>query len=151
MGKPTYFLLVDDDIDDTSLFEEILKEVDPGIRFRSAENGKEALDLLRKEQDSLPHVIFLDLNMPKMDGKQCLAELKSDPVLQKIPVIMYTTSSQSRDIEQTMMNGAICFITKPTDINELKHIISSIAGSVHGNLDSKLKSLSNSSRTFIVC
>lgn len=151
MARPIFFLLVDDDIDDTFLFEEILTEVDSSIRFRNAMHGQAALELLRSTAQDLPDLIFLDLNMPKMDGKQCLLELKSDPGLKHIPVIMYTTSSQSRDIEQTMLNGAICFITKPTDLNELKYIISTIAASVHGDLESRLRSLSNSTNTFIVC
>lgn len=151
MAKPIFFLLVDDDIDDTSLFEEILNEVDSSIRFINACHGQAALELLRNMGQDLPDVIFLDLNMPKMDGKQCLLELKADPAFKHIPVIMYTTSSQSRDIEQTMLNGAICFITKPTDLNELKYIISTIAGSVHGDFENKLRSLSNSTNTFIVC
>ncbi len=151
MTKPTTFLLVDDDIDDSSLFEEILHEVDPTVKFVNAPDGQAALDLLRKSNGNLPDLIFLDLNMPKMDGKQCLLELKADAGLAKIPVIMYTTSSQSRDIEQTMMHGAICFITKPTDIRELRNIITSITRNIHKNLESTLKSLSNSSNTFIVC
>ena len=151
MNKATSFLLVDDDLDDTSLFGEILGEVSPFVALHSALNGQEALNLLRSGNTKLPDVIFLDLNMPRMDGKQCLYELKKDDTLKQIPVIMFTTSSQSKDIEQTMQSGAVCFITKPANIKELKIILSSIADNVHGNLERTLRTLSDTADTFIVC
>ena len=151
MTKSLSFLLVDDDTDDTSLFREVLEEVNPSIIFNWAEDGQEALQFLKNEDSELPDIIFLDLNMPRMGGKECLAEIKNDAKLHKIPVIMYTTSSQSRDIEETMQKGAICFITKPTNMKELKNILSSIAGNVHSNLEKTLRLLSNNTTTFIVC
>src|SRR5687768_14961993 len=102
------FLLVDDDPDDTLLFKEVLHEVNSSVGFASAANGKAALSLLRSGTIPLPQIIFLDLNMPLMNGKECLMEIKQDPELMHIPVIIYTTSSQSRDIEETMMGGALC-------------------------------------------
>lgn len=151
MAKTVKFLLVDDDADDTSLFKEVLEEVNPSIVFNSAEDGHQALHLLKKEGSILPDIIFLDLNMPRMSGKECLAEIKNDEKLLHIPVIMYTTSSQSKDIEETIQKGAICFITKPTNISELKNILSSIAGNVHNNLERTLRALSDTATTFIVC
>jgi len=71
--------------------------------------------------------------------------------LQDIPVIMYTTSSRSKDIEETMQKGAVCFITKPTNIKELKNILMCISQNVHGNLEKSLRTLSNTATTFIVC
>src|SRR5438477_9407980 len=121
MTKFIRLFLVDDDMDDILIFREVLQDVNPTIDFRSAADGHEALSILRTKNNDLPDVIFLDLNMPRMDGKECLAELKKDPQLQRIPVIMYTTSCQSKDIEETMLKGAICFITKPTNIKELKN------------------------------
>lgn len=117
------FLLVDDDLDDTFLFEEMLQQVNTSVIFQNATNGKEALDRLRAANAQLPDIIFLDLNMPRMDGRQCLAELKDDPRLKHIPVIIYTTSAHPKDITQTLQNGAACFITKPTDTRELKNIL----------------------------
>lgn len=151
MTKALSFLLVDDDTDDTSLFKEILEEVNPSIIFHSAGDGQQAIQFLKNESNTLPDVIFLDLNMPRMSGKECLVQIKRDEELHKIPVIMYTTSSQSKDIEETMQKGAICFITKPTNIKELKNILSSIAGNVHNNLEKTLRNLSNNTTTFIVC
>lgn len=151
MTKYLRFLLVDDDPDDIYIFKEVLREVNPSINFNSAADGREALSILKQQQNNFPDVIFLDLNMPRMDGKECLAELKKDPQLQRIPIIMYTTSSQSKDIEETMLKGAICFITKPTNLKELKNILSSISQNVHGNLEKSLRILSDTSTTFIVC
>lgn len=146
----TCFFLVDDDADDVTIFKEVLQDINPGIDFVSAGDGHEALTNL-KMQNNKPDVIFLDLNMPRMGGKECLVALKGDVQLQNIPVIMYTTSSQSKDIEETMQKGAVCFITKPTNLKELKSILLCISQNVHGNLERSLRSLSNTSATFIVC
>lgn len=151
MAKPIIFLLVDDDIDDTFLFQEVLNDVAPQILLRTAANGQEALDTLNSTEAPLPALIFLDLNMPRMDGKQCLSLIKSSERLQHIPVIMYTTSSHSRDIEETMQKGAISFITKPSHISELRTILGSLATNVQLNLKRTLQQLSESQDTFIVC
>lgn len=151
MAQNLTFLLVDDDIDDTFLFREVLSEVAPNITLRTAANGQEALDVLALETYPLPDLIFLDLNMPRMDGKQCLTALKNDARLQKVPVIMYTTSSHSRDIEETMQQGAISFITKPSHIGDLRTILSALAENAHHNLEKALRNLSNTQNTFIVC
>ena len=151
MTKYARFFLVDDDADDVSIFKETLREVNPSIEFISAGDGHAALESLKRLQNDLPDIIFLDLNMPKMDGKECLAQLKRDTYLKNIPVIMYTTSCQSKDIEETMLKGAICFITKPSNIRELKNILHSISKNVHNNLEKSLRALSDTSSTFIVC
>ena len=77
----------------------------------------EAMDKLN--QDFKPDFIFLDLNMPRMNGRQCLTELKKQPGLCNIPVVIYTTSSENRDREETLALGAAAFITKPSGIEEL--------------------------------
>jgi CheY-like chemotaxis protein len=116
----------------------MLQEVNPTVTFQSAANGNEALDRLRAAGAQLPDVIFLDLNMPRMDGRQCLSELKNDPELKHIPVIIYTTSGHPKDIEQTLQNGAACFITKPTDTRELYNLLATTAQHVHGDLKGAL-------------
>ena len=151
MNNSITFLLVDDDNDDTDLFQDVLKDIDPSLHFISAVNGQEALELLRNGNGSLPNLIFLDLNMPIMGGKQCLQELKNDDKLKGIPVIIYTTSSHSKDIEQTIQGGAVCFITKPVSVRELKNILASVADNIHGDLGKTLRELSGTVDTFIVC
>lgn len=144
------FLLVDDDVDDVVLFEEVLKEVNNSIRFSSSSNGIEALEFLHKNIDDLPKLIFLDLNMPRMDGKECLKAIKQHPKFSQVPVIMYTTSSQSRDIEETMMLGAVCFITKPSSVKDLRSIIATISSTPPNELTKTLRRLSNTS-AYIIC
>ncbi len=150
MTKPVHFFLIDDDADDRLLFADALMEVSAGAALDYAANCQEALSKLGSGGAALPQVIFLDLNMPRIDGKECLKHLKSDAKLKHIPVIMYTTSSQSKDIEETMLSGAVCFITKPESIAELKHILGAISESLPHNLQRALRYLSDTSTTFIV-
>jgi CheY-like chemotaxis protein len=141
MTQPITFFLIDDDEEDTMIFRDMVEECEIPIRFKNAENGKEALDLLRQSDGNLPDVIFLDLNMPGMDGKECLKELKQDDRLATLPVIMYTTSSHTRDIEDTLQAGAVGFITKPSDVRELRKIIETIAEHAPQNLEQALEML----------
>ena len=150
MAQTLRFLLADDDLDDATLFKDVLAEVAPHVEFQHAADGRQALDLLL-ENDALPDLIFLDLNMPRLHGKEVLTMLKANEQLHHIPVIMYTTSSQSRDIEETMQKGALCFITKPSQLTELRNILRSIATNARHNLQGTLRTLSNSSASFIVC
>ena len=149
MMKQRSFLLVDDDPDDVFLFGEVLHDVDPSIEFRTASNGQEALDLL-KSSAAPPDLIFLDLNMPRMGGMECLSILKADRALKDVPVIIYTTSSQSKDIEETIQKGAVCFITKPSNMKELTEILSIINQSLPANLESAIRSLSNKGTYFVI-
>lgn len=104
-------LLTDDDIDDLMLFEEAIREVSLPVEFSSADNGNELLRLLKS--DYHPNLIFLDLNMPGKNGKDCLKELRSNPDSKNIPVIMYSTSSNQEDIETCYRRGANLYVIKP--------------------------------------
>ena len=145
-----YYLLVDDDFDDALVFEDVLKEVDEKVNFAHASNGKEALDFLNNQEGNLPELIFLDLNMPRMNGKETLREIKTNHKYRHIPVLIYTTSSQSSDIEETIVMGATCFITKPTAIRELKKILSTIRFAPKPELAKALRGLTGVN-SFIVC
>ena len=151
MQKTVNVLLVDDDVDDSSLFKEVLLGVYPNANFRSAVDGSDAIDMLENERSYIPDIIFLDLNMPRMDGKECLKILKADQSLKAIPVIIYTTSSQSRDIEETMISGASCFITKPTHLQELREILKAIMGNLGADINKILSTLSKAASGYIVC
>jgi CheY-like chemotaxis protein len=117
------FLLVDDDSDDTELFTEAIEAVDASVRFYSASDGREALDKLSAKAIDAPDIIFLDINMPEMNGWQLLNRLKRDQDLKDIPVIMYSTSSQITDIRNASTSGALCFFTKPNSFVHLKKIL----------------------------
>jgi len=119
MRKKRTFFIVDDDIDDQDLFIEAVNEVDGSIECFSASDCEQALDLLKNRKIGMPDMIFLDLNMPRLNGKQCLAELKKEAHLRDIPVIIYSTSSEKRDIEETSRLGAAHFLTKPNKFEEL--------------------------------
>ncbi|MEO8583107.1 MAG: response regulator [Flavitalea sp.] len=119
MSKKKTFFIVDDDIDDQELFIEAVNEVDRNIECISASDCEEALALLKSGKMTLPDMIFLDLNMPRLNGKQCLAELKKQANLRDIPVIIYSTSSEKRDVEETTLLGAAHFLTKPNKFDEL--------------------------------
>jgi CheY-like chemotaxis protein len=121
LNTPVY-LLVDDDEDDHELFTIALEEADPAIRCISAFNGQQALEMLG-EGAVLPDFIFLDLNMPLMGGKECLAHLKADPRFSGIPVVIFSTSSDQQDRAETAALGAVDFITKPAKISELTELL----------------------------
>lgn len=125
MPPPYTFLVVDDDDDDKELFIEVVSEIDQSIEVLSASNGREALQLLEKTE-RLPHIIFLDLNMPRMNGRQCLDKLKQDLRLASIPVIIYSTSNIPEDKDEALKSGAYSFITKPSCMKQLKVEIDNI-------------------------
>ena len=108
-NKGLTFLLADDDSDDKTLFCEALSEIDPTIVCQTASDGSEALTILSQKRIKEPSIIFLDINMPVMDGWQCLRKLKEHPDHRNIPVIMYSTSSYQRDIELALENGLSVF------------------------------------------
>lgn len=115
-------LLVDDDTDDAELFVEALQEIDESITCYAAADGRQALDHL-DQHTTQPNIIFLDINMPGMNGWQCLTKLKENPRYQQIPVIIYSTSAAKRDRDIAAKLGALGFITKPADYQELKNIL----------------------------
>ena len=112
------FLLVDDDEDDSDLIVEVIKEIDASVHYTYAMEGPEALALLEKEY--MPHIIFLDINMPGMNGWQCLTKLKANERTKHIPVIMYSTSSYPHEIAKAFELGALAFFTKPNHYALLK-------------------------------
>lgn len=113
-------LLVDDDIDDQLFFVDAIKELAPSFECGIANNGLEALDHLEKVPPP-PSLIFLDLNMPLMNGFECLAQLKKTNDYKEIPVVIFTTSNNPVDIEKAITMGAKMFLTKPPDYNVLKN------------------------------
>ncbi len=113
-------LLADDDFDDAEIFSEALQKVKEPIEFLHFETGQAAFDfLISAEAEKLPHYIFLDINMPVLNGWQTLSKIKKHDDLNAIPVIMYTTSSSSNEKNVAIDLGAQAFITKPTDIGDL--------------------------------
>jgi len=117
--------LVDDDVDDQLFFTDALKEIDANISCSIANNGREALENLRK-MTSLPEILFLDLNMPFMNGYECLSELKNELKLSRIPVVIFTTSNDPKDAEITHQLGAEVFLSKPNEFRLLREKLEKI-------------------------
>ncbi len=111
--------LIDDDLDDQFFFKEVIESINPTLHCYTATNGKIALDKL-KVSASLPDIIFLDLNMPVMNGFDFLIQIKKENALSKIPVCIFTTSNILRDKELTKEFGAQFFLTKPNDFQVLR-------------------------------
>lgn len=115
-------LLIDDNDDDCRFFTDTLKRLYPSIQLARAEDGRYGLDAL-KEMASLPDLIFLDINMPRMNGWECLAELKTQKEYAEIPVVMFTTSSFKAETEKAKNLGAKLFVTKPFDYAGFKEVL----------------------------
>jgi CheY-like chemotaxis protein len=111
-------LYVDDDRDDQEIFKQALLIVAPDVTFLQAMDANQAFDVLRT-MESPPDYLFLDLNMPGKDGKQFLIEMKMNQSYKKIPVIVYTTSSNIDDMQEVRRLGAIDFITKRDTLYEI--------------------------------
>ena len=120
------FALADDDADDAELFVEALAAINPGISCDYAPNGKVLLDKMRNQRTELPDIIFLDINMPEMNGWDSLSELKKHSSLRDIPVVMYSTSSTHRDMLVARKMGANYFYTKPDSFRELKSFLENL-------------------------
>lgn len=115
----SHLFIIDDDIEDQEIFIEAVKEVSDEIHCSTSTSGEEALLHLERESKKLPDLIFLDLNMPKLNGKQVLREIKNIPAFYKIPVIMYSTSFAPSDIEEIQQIGAAHHLLKPSRFNDL--------------------------------
>ena len=118
--------IIDDDVEDQEIFIEAVKEVSEDILCSSSTSGEEALIQLERDPKKRPDLIFLDLNMPKLNGKQVLKEIKNIPGLRGIPVIMYSTSFAPRDIEEIKQHGAAHHLLKPSRFNDLCSALTSI-------------------------
>lgn len=118
-------LLADDDADDRKYFKEAVMEIDAGIEYMETKDGQQTLDLLQSlETAALPDYIFLDLRMPRYNGRQCLLQIKADERLKHIPVIIYTTSKEVADSEEMQALGAVHFISKPNNPEEIYYVLS---------------------------
>lgn len=119
-------LLIDDDSDDIDLFSEAVSNISPEIKCWTANDGFEGLKLLNEELVVLPDYIFLDVNMPVMGGRECLAKIKSNSRLKSIPVFMYSTTSNANEIQELRKLGAKDFVIKPANFNSLVNLLKSV-------------------------
>lgn len=118
-----HILLADDDEADRLLFTEAFSEIKIKTIVNTVNNGLQLMEWLNTESTCLPQLVFLDLNMPGKNGLQCLKEIRSDERLKDIFVAIYSTSENRKDMEETFLNGANIYITKPADFNMLKRVL----------------------------
>ena len=129
-AAPIEVLLVEDSPGDVRLTREAFKDAKMHINLHVAADGEEAMVFLKREGDSgnapRPDLILLDLNLPKKDGREVLEEIKGDPTLKSIPVVILTTSASEEDILRSYRLHANCYITKPVDLEGFLKVVKSI-------------------------
>ncbi len=118
-----HILLADDDKDDCLFFEEAITGLIPLTNFTAMHNGEQIMQLLSNEAAKLPHILFLDLNMPRKNGFECLAEIKQNKKLKNLPVVIFSTSFEQEVVNRLYDNGAQYFIRKPSEFSLFKKII----------------------------
>jgi CheY-like chemotaxis protein len=129
-GRPLEILLVEDNPADVRLTQEAFRDGKIHNKLVVAKDGVEAMDFLRrrgKHADAVrPDLVLLDLNLPRKDGREVLAEVKADPVLMRIPVVVLTTSRAEMDVLKTYDLHANCYVVKPVDFDQFIHVVQSI-------------------------
>lgn len=125
-NEPIYVLLADDDEDDRLFFTDAFGEIKIKTVVETVKDGQELMDYLAKPTTVLPHVLFLDLNMPRKTGLDCLSEIKKIDRLKDLVVAIYSTSASEEDIEDTFVKGANVYIKKPNDFSALKKVLSEV-------------------------
>lgn len=121
-----HIMLADDDEDDRLFFKEAFDEVKVDHSITTFVDGVQLMNHLMQPENPLPDIIFLDLNMPRKSGVECLKEIRADKRLKDITVAIYSTSSSEQDIEDTFVSGANVYIRKPNDFTMLKKVLSDV-------------------------
>ena len=121
--KPFRIIVADDDFEDFQFIKTTFEEVKLNVHLSHIEDGQYLIDILKAQSKhsklgELPHLILLDLNMPRKNGLEVLKEIKVNPLLCRIPIIIFTTSKMDTDIEQSYELGASCYVTKPQTLEE---------------------------------
>jgi CheY-like chemotaxis protein len=123
---PMHILLADDDEDDRTFFSEAITELKMDNKLTLFKDGKDLMDYLVLPDIKLPHILFLDLNMPGKTGIDCLKEIRANTRFKDVSVAIYSTSSSKKDIEDTFIEGANIYIKKPNDFSMLKKVIKEV-------------------------
>ncbi len=120
---PLTILLADDDTDDCFFFEKALKEIPIDTHLTVINNGENMMNYLFEHAEHLPDVLFLDLNMPRKNGFECITEIKLSKKLNQLPVVVFSTSFEQEVVKLLYQNGAQYFIRKPSEFSQFKKII----------------------------
>ncbi len=111
------------DADDRLFFREALDQIAVSVELTTVPNGQQLMEWLQEHQSNLPHLIFLDLNMPRKNGHECLTEIKLIPQWQSLPIIIFSTSLHPKQVDELYHKGAQYYIQKPTDFKKLTRVI----------------------------
>ena len=122
-SKQLNILLADDDIDDCHFFKEALDSLPQTTTLTTVHNGDDLMNYLLQNRERLPHVLFLDINMPRKNGFECLSEIKKNEALKDLPVVMYSTSGSKDKINILFISGADVYIRKPSNFAQLVQVI----------------------------
>lgn len=121
--KQMNVLLADDDIDDQNFFKKALEVVPLITNLTTVSDGEELMAYLSENSERLPHVLFLDINMPRKNGFECLKDIKANEKLKNLPVVMFSTSNSQDKISILFKTGADVYVRKPSDFLELVQVI----------------------------
>jgi len=116
-------LLADDDTDDRIFFKQALGELELSAELTTVVDGEELMNYFSQNLENLPDVLFLDINMPRKNGVECLAEMKQNSKLKNVPVVMFSTSNEWDTINMLFKSGTNIYIHKPGDFAQLKQVI----------------------------
>ena len=137
-----YIYLADDDEDDRSFFSEAIGELDPSVILKQASDGMQLMEIIHNLSDPLPDIIFLDINMPGINGFECLQEIrKLEGAIHEVRIIIHSTSNDPENIDKALRLGATFYAVKPNRFDQLKSFLSDV-------LKIDCKSSSNGSRKF---
>ena len=121
-----HIFLADDDEDDRNFFNDAIKELKIDNKVTIFKDGAELMGYLKRPESHLPHILFLDLNMPCKTGLDCLRDIRANRRFKDVSVAIYSTSSLEKDVEDTFIEGANIYIKKPNDFNKLKKVIKDV-------------------------
>lgn len=124
--NPLHILLADDDEDDRLIFRDAINEVKVKTKLTIVNDGVQLMEYLNMPDNELPQIVFLDLNMPRKGGIECLREIRNDINLKDLSIAIYSTSASEEDIEDTFIKGANVYIKKPNDFNTLVKVLEEV-------------------------
>ena len=126
LNEPLKILLADDEENDRLLFTDAINELKVQTIIHTVNDGIELMDYLYKAGNDLPQLLFLDLNMPRKNGFECLKEIRSNSKLKEVAIAIFSTSLSEKDIEETFIHGANVYINKPNSFDSLKEALNKV-------------------------
>lgn len=137
-------LLADDDPDDRLFFKEAMEEINVDTMVSFVNDGSQLMFYLNQPEVYLPHIVFLDINMPIKNGMECLKEIRSNPKFKNMMVVIYSTSGSDNDMQEAFLNGANLYLKKPNNFADLKASLASVlSDSIHSTISPYLDLESN--------